>query len=128
VPAAASHSGTYYASAYFMAKVTAELATQLPIPLLFSAIVYWLVGLQPLFPEFSIFCGFMVLCNMAATSLALTVSTWCRGVDLAITVLPMMLEACRLFGGFFLSPANTPRYYEFLNALSYVKVGHQQQP
>jgi hypothetical protein len=33
-----------------------------------------------------------------------------------------MLEVCRLFGGFFLSPANTPRYYAFLNALSYVKV------
>jgi hypothetical protein len=38
--AAAPPAGTYYASAYFMAKVTAELATQLPIPLLFSAIIF----------------------------------------------------------------------------------------
>lgn len=57
--------GTYYASAYFMAKITAETATQLPIPVVFSAIVYWLVGLQPHAGKFFIFTGFMVLCNLA---------------------------------------------------------------
>jgi ATP-binding cassette subfamily G (WHITE) protein 2 len=57
--------GTYYASAYFMAKITADFTTQLPIPLIFSAIVYWLVGLQPSAEKFFIFSGFMVLCNLA---------------------------------------------------------------
>jgi ATP-binding cassette subfamily G (WHITE) protein 2 len=113
--------GTYYASAYFLAKVTAEVLLQLPIPVLFSAIVYWLVGLQASAAKFFIFCGFMVLCNMAATSLALMVSTWCRTVDLSVSVLPMMLELARLFGGFFLSPANLPSYFVWLDALSYVK-------
>jgi ATP-binding cassette subfamily G (WHITE) protein 2 len=28
---------------------------------------------------------------------------------------------CRLFGGFFLSPANIPLYFKWLNALSYVQ-------
>jgi len=57
--------GTYYASAYFMAKITAETATQLPIPIIFSAIVYWLVGLQPTASKFFIFTAFMLLCNLA---------------------------------------------------------------
>lgn len=57
--------GTYYASAYFMAKITAETATQLPIPIIFSAIVYWLVGLQPTASKFVIFTAFMMLCNLA---------------------------------------------------------------
>jgi hypothetical protein len=78
--------GTYYASAYFMAKVAAELTTQLPIPIIFSCIVYWLAGLAPTAGQFFVFVGFMVLCNMAATSLALMVSTWCRNVDMAISV------------------------------------------
>lgn len=161
--------GTYYASAYFMAKVVAEQVFQLPIPLIFSAIVYFLVGLQPAASKFFVFATFMLLTNWAATSLALMVSTWCvapparrsfacarallcaaarlctpdlqpslapllasppppptprrcRGVDLAISVLPMALEICRLYGGFFLSPANLPTYFVWLDALSYVKV------
>lgn len=36
-------------------------------------------------------------------------------------VLPMALEVCRLYGGFFLSPANLPVYFRWLDALSYIK-------
>lgn len=35
---------------------------------------------------------------LAATSLALMVSTWCRTVDLSVTALPFLLEVCRLYG------------------------------
>lgn len=197
---------------------------QLPIPVLFSATVYFLVGFQPLASKFFIFTGFMLLCTQAgacahvadalaarffggeanthrkqprgvcmcvhaaarptlldgkmhlsvhapqltpllpacfhmlaatpalcthhslprsrslsllpnacvslsagpslastATSLALMVSTWCRGIDLAVSVLPMMLEVSRLFGAFFLSPANTPAHWRWLDSLSYVR-------
>lgn len=63
--------------------------------------------------KFFIFMGFMVLCSLAATSLALLVSAVGRTTDMAVTVLPMVLEVCRLFGGFFLSPANLPRYFSW---------------
>jgi len=39
--------GTYHASAYFLAKMTSETLFQLPVPVIFSCIVYFLVGLQP---------------------------------------------------------------------------------
>jgi hypothetical protein len=38
--------GTYYASAYFLAKYAAETVFQLPMPIIFSALVYWISGLQ----------------------------------------------------------------------------------
>lgn len=57
--------GTYYASAYFMAKITADTLIQLPIPIIFSAIVYFMIGLQPSAAHFFMFAGFMVLCNLA---------------------------------------------------------------
>lgn len=113
--------GTYYVSAYFLAKTTAETLFQLVTPVLFSCTVYWLVGLQPLAGKFFIFTAFMILCSLAATSLALAVSAICRTVDMSVTVLPLVLEICRLFGGFFLSPANLPNYFSWLDALSYVK-------
>lgn len=57
--------GTYYASAYFMAKITSDTAVQLPVPVIFSAIVYFMIGLQPSAAHFFVFAGFMVLCNLA---------------------------------------------------------------
>lgn len=73
--------GMYFASAYFLAKTTAESAVYVVAPTLFSCIVYWMVGLQPLASKFVIFICFMVLCQLAAVSLAQAVSALCRDVD-----------------------------------------------
>jgi hypothetical protein len=58
---------------------------------------------------------------LTATSLALAVSAFARTTSMSVTVLPMILEVCRLFGGFFLSPAKLPKYFSWIDALSYVK-------
>ncbi len=42
--------GTYFVSAYFLAKTTAETLTTLGSPIVFSIAVYWLVGLQVCVP------------------------------------------------------------------------------
>jgi ATP-binding cassette, subfamily G (WHITE), member 2 len=63
----------------------------------------------------------MLLCSIASTSLALMVSALCRTTDMSVTVLPMVLEVSRLFGGFFLAPSRLPRYFSWLDALSYIK-------
>lgn len=111
-------------SAYFLAKTTAETLATCPASILFSIIVYWLVGLQADGSKFIIFTIFMTLCSLSATSFALAVSTWCRTTDLSVAVLPMILEVTRLFGGFFLSPANLPKYFSWLDALSYIKYSY----
>lgn len=113
--------GTYYSSAYFMAKIASDTALQLLMPILFSIIVYWLVGLQHDARKFFIFMSFMILCSLTATSIALFISAVCRTTTMAVSVLPMALEVARLFGGFFLSPANLPHYFSWLDALSYAK-------
>jgi hypothetical protein len=40
---------------------------------------------------------------------------------MSVTVLPMVLEVSRLFGGFFLAPSRVPKYFAWLDALSYIK-------
>jgi len=113
--------GTYYSSAYFMAKIASDTVLQLLMPILFSCIVYWLVGLQPEAHKFFIFMAFMILCSLSATSIALFISAVCRTTTMAVSVLPMALEVARLFGGFFLAPALLPKYFVWLDALSYAK-------
>ncbi len=90
-------------------------------PIVFTITLYWLVELHETAAKFFIFMGFMILCSTAATSLALMVSALARTTDMSVTILPLMLEVSRLFGGFFLSPANLPHYFSWLDALSYVK-------
>jgi ATP-binding cassette subfamily G (WHITE) protein 2 len=63
----------------------------------------------------------MVLCSLATISLALMISALCKTIDMIIIVLPMALEVSRLFGGFLISPANLPKYFTWLDALSYAK-------
>ena len=85
-------------------------------------IVYLLTGLQPSATKFFIFWGFLLLTNIAATSLALAISALARTTDAAVLALPIALEISRLFGGFFISPANMPAYFKWLDSITYVKV------
>jgi ATP-binding cassette subfamily G (WHITE) protein 2 len=117
-------SGAYYVSAYYVAKMMAEMTVQMFFPLLFSCIVYFLVGFQNDAGKFFIFVCFMELCSLTATSLALMISTFCRTVTLSITILPLILEICRLYGGFFLPPSKLPAYFSWLDALSFVKYSY----
>lgn len=114
-------SGTYKTSAYFMAKMTAESLIQMIKPILFSCIVYFMVGLHNDAANFFIFMGIMILCSMAATSLALMISALCKTATLALKVLAFCLEVSRLFGGFFLEPSRLPLYFSWLDALSFIK-------
>jgi len=116
--------GTYYASAYFCAKVLVDWLFMLPTPLLFTGISYFIIGLQPEPGKFFITLVLMILCNLCATGLALMVSAICKTTDMSVTVLPLALEVSRLFGGFYLSPADLPDYFSWLDALSYVKYAY----
>jgi len=116
--------GTYYASAYFLSKSLVDSVIQVITPIVFSCIVYPIVGLDNDVNKFFVFAAFMVLLNICATSMALMISALCRTTDLSMAVLPMVLEVGRLFGGFFLSPANLPKYFVWLDALSFYKYAY----
>jgi ATP-binding cassette subfamily G (WHITE) protein 2 len=83
-----------------------------------------MVGFQLDVSKFFIYMMFMILSSLAATSYALAVSTLARTTTMSVTILPMILELCCLFGGFFLSPAKLPKYFSWLDALGYVKYAY----
>jgi ATP-binding cassette subfamily G (WHITE) protein 2 len=113
--------GSYKVSAYFMSKILAEGVIQVVYPIIFSLIVYWIIDFHHKSSQFFVFALFMILCNLAATSLALMISAICRTTNLSVNILPIALEIARLFGGFFLAPANLPKYFVWLDVLSYLK-------
>ncbi|KAI8892150.1 hypothetical protein BC833DRAFT_570403, partial [Globomyces pollinis-pini] len=101
--------GTYHVSAYFLAKNLVDAAIQISGPVVFSSIqVLYLHGVYN-FGSFT------------STSLALAISTFARTTTMSVTILPFVFEICRLYGGFFLSPSRLPKYFVWIDALSYVK-------
>eukprot|EP01088_Endostelium_zonatum_P004076 TRINITY_DN1528_c0_g1_i2.p1 TRINITY_DN1528_c0_g1~~TRINITY_DN1528_c0_g1_i2.p1 ORF type:complete len:666 (-),score=138.17 TRINITY_DN1528_c0_g1_i2:22-2019(-) len=113
--------GMYSVSAYYLAKTVADTVIQVIFPVITSIIVYFMVGFQYDAGKFFIFLCFVELGYFVATSAALAISTICRTVTLSVTILPFVLEICRLFGGFFLPPLLLPNYFAWIDALSFVK-------
>uniref|UniRef100_A0A7S3M955 ABC transporter domain-containing protein n=1 Tax=Spumella elongata TaxID=89044 RepID=A0A7S3M955_9STRA len=118
--------GAYTTLAYFTAKTIVDTFVLMWQPILFSVIVYPMFGLQPDAKKFFTYMAFMILDSMAATALATAVTCICVTVELSTVVLSLFFEICRLYGGFFTSPAQLSDKYEnwkFLDALSYIKYG-----
>ncbi len=93
-------------------------------PTLFSIIVYWTIGYQPVADKFFLYWMFMVLDAIAALSLATAVTCICVSVEMSTVVLALLLELTRLYGGFFTSPLQLSENFtewRFADALSYLK-------
>jgi len=118
--------GTYQVSAYFMAKTASDVLTQLWPPILFTCIVYFLIGYQPNASKFFYYMFFLTLDQMAATSIATAITCICVSIELSTVVLAFVFEVCRLFGGFFASPARMVMFpkWKFADALSFMKYAY----
>jgi ATP-binding cassette, subfamily G (WHITE), member 2 len=115
--------GTYYISAYFLAKTFADFTVQVFSPILFSIFVYPNIGFAPTVKQFFIFMGFMILDSNAATSLTNAISCLCVSIEMSTVVAAFTYEICRLYGGWFISPALIKDYsdWTFADVLSYIK-------
>jgi ATP-binding cassette subfamily G (WHITE) protein 2 len=115
--------GTYSASAYFVSKTLADWSFQLIPPIIYSCIVYPLVGFQKGANKFFMFMLFMILDTFAATSLATMCCCLCVSLEMTTVVVCLLFEISRLYGGWFISPANVHMYpkWKFADALSFIK-------
>ena len=113
-------SGWYPASAYVLAKATTELVFQSAYPVIFTLLVYWLIGYTATAGQFFIFVAFMLLCTLVANSIALLVSAATGRIILAAAALPLAMEVARLFGAYYVPPISLPKYFSWLEAISYI--------
>ena len=60
--------GMYRTDVYFLTKQLAELPLFLVTPVIFVGIMYYMVGLNPLFQKFLICCGILELLTQAVVS------------------------------------------------------------
>ena len=96
------HGGTYYVSAYFLAKTTVEAVFHLPILLTFSLITYYLINFVNSPRHFVTYFVFIILTNNASIALANAISCVFVSIEMATVVTAFAFEITRLYGGWFI--------------------------
>ncbi|KAG8037763.1 hypothetical protein G9C98_005974 [Cotesia typhae] len=117
--------GMYRTEVYFICKTLAEAPIFIAVPLLFTSIVYPLIGLYPGIDHFFITTGIITLVANVATSFGYFISCVSMNISMALSIGPPVIIPFLLFGGFFLNTASVPSYFEWFSFLSWFRYGNE---
>lgn len=115
----------YRCSTYFLGKTLSELPLFLAVPIIFTSIVYPMVGLRPGLHHYLVALGLVCLVANVATSFGYLVSTFSNSTSMALSVGPPIIIPFLLFGGFLLNTGSVPAYLEWLSYLSWFRYGNE---
>ncbi|XP_063236423.1 protein white-like [Bacillus rossius redtenbacheri] len=119
------HNGMYRTDVYFVCKSLAEVPVFVAIPVIFTAVAYFMVGLNPAPGRIYVALAVMTLIANVATSFGYLVSCMSGTVGMALTIGPPVIIPFMLFGGFFLNNESVPPYFRWLSYLSWFRYGNE---
>jgi ABC-type multidrug transport system ATPase subunit len=108
----------YRLSSYVIANALVFAPCLLAVALLFSAPVYWLVGLRASLPAFAFFVLAVWLIVLMASSLVLFLSAVSPDFILGNSLICIFLGVFFLFSGYFIPKESIPRYWTFMYYVS----------
>eukprot|EP00667_Euglena_gracilis_P009350 EG_transcript_9492 len=111
--------GMYSIFPYFFSKFVSELPFQVLLPVIYSSIFYWLVGLNPGVGQFFIFMGIIILLNAAATSMGIWISAMAPSVSVALALSPAIMLPFILFAGFFSPGSAMPDWCSWMKYVTF---------
>ncbi|KAK6738176.1 hypothetical protein RB195_020343 [Necator americanus] len=111
----------YSPEAYFISKSLAEMPQYIVLPLIYSAILYWMTGLAPTARQFIIFSLANVFQSLNAISIGYASGCVFGDEGLAITAMSGFMQAMLVFGGFYINIHNIPMWMRPFSALSFFK-------
>ncbi|GAB0491196.1 hypothetical protein MMPV_002448 [Pyropia vietnamensis] len=113
-------SGSYGVSAYILAKTLAEGVRNSIFSLLFSAIIYFLLGLKPTVASFGIFAATLLATSMMGESVGLVAASAVSSIRAVAVLMPLSLAAPLLYSGAVLPRTETPVFLRWAYSVSYV--------
>ncbi|XP_012525944.1 protein white [Monomorium pharaonis] len=117
--------GMYRTDVYFICKTLAEAPIFLAMPLIFTAIVYPMIGLYPNVKHFFVAAAVVDLVANVSISFGYLISCVSSNVSTALSVGPPILIPFLLFGGFFLNTVSVPSYLVWFSYLSWFRYGNE---
>jgi len=128
---------TYHVSAYYIAKVMAEVPFELFFMLVSTIIYYFLVGYQVGVGEFFIFYvrilflfthilivffqAAIVLTALISALFGICVGAAVSNIAVAAALVPIVIIPIITFSGFFLNAADAPPYFVWIQHISYFR-------
>ncbi|XP_072050764.1 broad substrate specificity ATP-binding cassette transporter ABCG2-like isoform X2 [Amphiura filiformis] len=117
-----SASGFYRVSAYFFAKITADLFPLRFIPTaVFAVISYWMIGFKPDAISFFIYLLNLLTTTFAACGLAFIIGASTRVIGLANLFIAMCYVFMMIFGGLLVNIASLPEWLQYVQYISIVR-------
>uniref|UniRef100_A0A0N4ZNY3 ABC transporter domain-containing protein n=1 Tax=Parastrongyloides trichosuri TaxID=131310 RepID=A0A0N4ZNY3_PARTI len=113
------HSSLYRVDAYFIAKNVADIPQFVLYPVVFSTILYWMVGLYGNLWSFLIFVIAGTLVTNVAISIGYMSSFIFKTVGVAVAVMPIFTIPMLAFSGFYINIRNLPWYFSWMRYFSY---------
>ncbi|XP_069194457.1 protein white isoform X2 [Procambarus clarkii] len=117
--------GMYRTDVYYLCKNLAELPIALLQPAVFTAITYYMIGLEPPAQNFFICMAILMLVANSAISFGYMVSCLATSVPMALAISAPLLIPLMLFGGFFLNAESVPVYFVWIKYISWFNYGNE---
>ncbi|XP_014230795.1 protein white [Trichogramma pretiosum] len=117
--------GMYRTDVYFLSKTMAEVPIFLAVPIIFTSVSYFMIGLYPEVQHFFTTVGIVALVANVSTSFGYLISCSSKNISMALSIGPPVIIPFLLFGGFFLNAASVPFYFKWFSYLSWFRYGNE---
>ncbi|CAG0879460.1 unnamed protein product, partial [Darwinula stevensoni] len=118
-------SGMYRTDAYFISKVVAELPLSILFPAVFTAIVYFMIGLNGSLDRFVVCALIMIIMSNVVTSCSYMISCLTSSVSTGLTLATLILLPMLLVSGHFINNNSIPVYLLWLKYISWFYYGNE---
>ncbi|XDV15600.1 hypothetical protein PO909_015650 [Leuciscus waleckii] len=117
-------SGYYRVSVYFLSKILSDIITQRTIPtILFTCVIYFMIGLKPTAPAFFIFMLTVILVACTAAAMAMAISADQSVVAVANIFMTISFIFMMIFSGLLVNLKSIMGWLSWLKYLSIPRYG-----
>jgi len=105
----------YSVSSYFFGRQSTEVPVIIFFPVIFSLIVYWIIGLNTINAgKFFIFAAFLVLCSVSGNAIGIMAGSIFNDPRVASGIAPMMMMPLMIFAGLYVNEKTMPDWLGWL--------------
>jgi ABC-type multidrug transport system ATPase subunit len=113
------YSGRFYeVLPYYLSKILVEIPFALVFPIIFTCIIYYIVGFNPEFVRLvkqNVVAVILVFCSQM---LGVLIGCSFDSIDVALNITPLIFMPLMLFGGFFVNSDSIPKWMTWLEYAS----------
>ena len=113
-------SGFYSLPAYYISKILIEIPFTLISPIIFSLIIYWMVGLNSQIDCFFMFLLIIIIESIVAMFMGIFVSGLSSSIEIATAIAPPLNIVFFMFAGVFINLKNLPKWLQFFPKISFI--------